>query len=129
MYYVQQQVSSSDSGSESGSGGEEAELRLAMVRHVHLLTSSRSHCCFSLQLLADQMFSHLPEPERASALRSKVRHLLHVPYPPCGHVIRGQVVELDVEVQRAEQLVRSTRAQLSCGHGNQDSLRRQLVKK
>lgn len=33
-----------------------------------------------------------------------------------------------MEVQRAEQLVRSTQAQLSSGHGNQDGLRKQLVK-
>ena len=43
-------------------------------------------------------------------------------------MIYGQVVELDAEVERAEQLVRGIQAQLNRGHGNTNSLRRQLVK-
>ena len=118
---------SCNSSSDNESSGEETELMLAEVRRMSLHLQCK-YCEVSLQLTY-QMFSHLPEPERAAAMHSKASRSVYSSLPTSLlPLLNGvQVVALEAEVERAEQLVRGTQAQLNHGHGNQESLKRQLV--
>ena len=74
------------------------------------------------------MYSHLPQSERLPTLQKKVLDThthTHIVLPVS--TLTPQVSQLQGEIDRVNQLITATEAQLASSHGNQDSFRHQLV--